>query len=298
MMQSSINFIGIGSQKSGTSWLFKQFEQSNQIDLPPIKELHYFDRSESYPSPNFLSQTKLTSRLFNLKWLAKALLKIKDEEENKLWYKKWFFSDYTDDWYLSLFKDIKKCKGEITPAYAILKEEDVAKMSKLLGRDTKIIFMLRHPVERAWSSYKYTNKIKEYTSDDFEHAKAYMQSEYQVLRSQYLQTIKLYNRYFNSICIGFFDAVIDKPTELLTEIFDYLELDTNEIKKFVDLKKRVNSSKQISIPEEIQGLLDVMYTDEINQLSELYGEYFSKWKDPKQFDNQNGVDFKPSIIIQ
>jgi hypothetical protein len=95
MMQSSINFIGIGSQKSGTSWLFKQFEQSNQIDLPPIKELHYFDRSESYPSPNFLSQTKLTSRLFNLKWLAKALLKIKDEEENKLWYKKWFFSDYT-----------------------------------------------------------------------------------------------------------------------------------------------------------------------------------------------------------
>ena len=296
-MQTTVNFIGIGAQKSGTSWLYKQFGKSNQIDLPPIKELHYFDRSESYPSPNFLSQTKLTSRLFDLKWTAKALLKIKDEKNNRQWYKKWFFSDFTDEWYLSLFSEFENCKGEITPAYAMLNEDDVAKMSKLLGRDTKIIYMLRHPVERAWSSYKYMNKIKDYTFDDYEHAKNYMQSDYQVLRSQYLKTIKLYKKYFDSIFIGFFDAVVEKPEELLTDIFKYLKLETNEINEFIDLKKKVNTSKQINIPKEVQDFLQDMYSDEIEQLSKLYGGYFNKWKNPKKLDNQKKVDYQPSIII-
>ena len=295
--KSNINFIGIGAQKSGTSWLFRQFSKSNQIDLPPIKELHYFDRSKEYPSPNFLSQTKLSSRLINIKWTAQALSKIKKNKENRGWYNKWFFSNFTDDWYLSLFSEFENCKGEITPAYAILKEEDVAKMSKLLGRDTKIIFMLRHPVDRAWSSYKFMNKITEYSTDDFENAKAYMQSDYQVLRSQYLKTIQLYKSYFNSIFIGFFDAVVEQPDELLWEIFKYLELNTSEVKKFKNLKKKVNTSKRISIPAEIKDMLEEMYTDEIHQLSSLYGGYFNKWKNPSQFDQQE-TNFKPGIIIK
>ena len=71
-----INFIGIGAQKSGTSWLYKQFEKSNQIDITPIKELHYFDRSQRYPSPNFLGVTKLFFEYLNPKWTFKALLQL------------------------------------------------------------------------------------------------------------------------------------------------------------------------------------------------------------------------------
>ena len=188
MNKNKINFVGIGAQKSGTSWLFKQFGKSNQIDLPPIKELHYFDRSKNYNSPNILAETKLSNRLYNLKWTAKALIEIKKNKQNRQWYKKWFFSDFTDQWYLSLFANLTKCKGEITPAYAILNEEDIARMSQLLGQETKIIFMLRHPAERAWSSYKYINRLKNYASDDFEHAKAYMYSDYQISRTQYQKT--------------------------------------------------------------------------------------------------------------
>ena len=297
MLKTSIDFIGIGAQKSGTSWLFKQFEKSAQIDLPPIKELHYFDRSITYNSPSFLAETKLSKRLLNLKWTAKALLEVRKNKAHKQWYKKWFFSNFTDGWYLSLFEDLDKCKGEITPAYAILKEKDVAKMAKLLKPETKIIFMLRHPVERAWSSYKYIHRLKNYSAADFAHAMAYMQSDYQISRTQYLKTIQLYKKYFDSVFVGFFDAIVEQPEELLTSIFNYLELDIAEIKSFTGLDKKVNTSKPIDMPKDIQVLLYEMYKDDIGVLSSSYGEYFEKWYKPQEF-TESSSNFKPSLIIR
>ena len=296
MSNPKLNFIGIGAQKSGTSWLFNQFGKSNQIQLPPIKELHYFDRSTAYNSPSFLAETKMSRRLFNPKWLTKTLFEVKKNSQERKWYKKWFFSNFTDDWYLSLFEDLTKCKGEITPAYAILKEVDVAKMANLVGRDTKIIFMLRHPIERAWSSYKYIHHLKKYSSADFEHAKAFMYSDYQISRTQYQKTIQLYNKYFNSIFIGFFDAVVEQPEALLIDIFTYLDLDIKEIKQFEGLNKKVNTSKSIDMPKDIMTLLEEMYTEDINELADSYGEYFMKWKAPELFvDKVN--NFKPSLIL-
>ena len=38
------DFIGIGAQKGGTSWLHTNLEKHPQIWLPPMKELHYLDQ--------------------------------------------------------------------------------------------------------------------------------------------------------------------------------------------------------------------------------------------------------------
>ena len=293
--KSKINFIGIGAQKSGTSWLYKQFDKSDQINLPPLKELHYFDSSTDYPSPNFLAETNLTSRLLNPKWTIKALHKVKREKENRDWFKKWFFSDYNDEWYLSLFQDFDKCVGEMTPAYAILSEEDVANMIKLLGPETKIIFMLRNPIDRAWSSYKYMNRKEQYTSSDFEEAKSFLYSEYQTLRSNYFNTIELYKKYFKSIFIGFFDAIVENPRALLYDVFQYLELDTSEIEYFADLDKRINTSKNIKMPQDIELLLKNMYSQPISELASRYGGYFKKWDTPDSLSETH--DFKQSLII-
>ena len=292
---NKINFLVIGAQKSGTSWLFKQFDKSSQITLPPIKELHYFDRSVDYLSPNFLATTSLTSRLLNPIWTIKALKKLKKEKEHRDWYKKWFFSDYNDEWYLSLFQEFKKCTGEITPSYAILNEEDVANMSKLLGQDLKIIFMVRNPIERAWSSYKYINRKEQFTPSDFEKAKSFLFSDYQTLRSDYLNTMRLYKKYFKSVFIGFFDAITENPRSLLLDVFQYLELDTSEVKHFNDLNKRVNASKNIKMPNDIEILLKNMYSQPISELASHYGSYFKKWDTADSLFETN--DFKISLII-
>ncbi len=294
-MNTKIDFIGIGAQKAGTTWLFKQFEKSNQIQLPPVKELHYFDRSSTYLSPNILEETLLKDRMKNPKWVLRSIFEILKNAKDFGWFKKWYFSDYSDKWYLSLFKGYSKCKGEITPAYAILREEDISEMSKLLGEDTKIIFMLRNPIDRAWSSYKYKYNITEYDKGDYEDAKRFFVSDYQVFRSEYLKTIQLYKKYFNSICLAFFDAITENPKDLLFDIFNYLNLDTKEIDSFSGLQKRINTSRTIEIPDRIYNFLTDMYQEQIKELSIEYGEYFRTW----QIQNNIGyISPKPTIILK
>ena len=37
------NFLGIGAQKAGTTWLYKNLRKHPQLYLPETKEIHYFD---------------------------------------------------------------------------------------------------------------------------------------------------------------------------------------------------------------------------------------------------------------
>ena len=295
MGDSNLSFIGIGAQKAGTSWLFKQFEKSNQIELPPIKELHYFDRGKNYPSRNHKSESKLYKRLFNLKWTRSAIRTLQNNKSDREWYKNWFFSEYNDKWYLSLFKDYTKTTGEITPAYAILNENDVYRMSKLLGSKTKIIFMLRHPVERSWSSFKYRFKRNEKLFEDHDFAKKYFLSEEHLVRCDYVRTINLYKKYFDSVFIGFFDAIVENPELLLQNIFEYLELDIEEINTFSGLTERVNTSKSIRMPNELRSFLEEMHKEKIVLLSSLYGEYFKKWENPTSYPEKKY--FSPSLVV-
>ena len=53
------DFIGIGAQKSATTWLWTQLHRSPSVAMPPIKELHYFDRqlpASPFPSANALTR--------------------------------------------------------------------------------------------------------------------------------------------------------------------------------------------------------------------------------------------------
>jgi hypothetical protein len=38
------DFFCVGAQKGGTSWLYQQLQSHPDFWMPPIKELHYFDK--------------------------------------------------------------------------------------------------------------------------------------------------------------------------------------------------------------------------------------------------------------
>lgn len=41
-----ISFLGIGAQKSGTSWLYSNLRKHNEIEFPKGKEIHFWDNRE------------------------------------------------------------------------------------------------------------------------------------------------------------------------------------------------------------------------------------------------------------
>lgn len=58
-----IDFWGIGAPKSGTTWLYHNLKKFYLFYFPPIKELHYFDRSSHYSSPSDLSEAFMIKRI-------------------------------------------------------------------------------------------------------------------------------------------------------------------------------------------------------------------------------------------
>lgn len=85
-----------------------------------------------------------------------------DYEENYQkglqWYHDTFFKEYKN----------QKVVGDITPLYMYL-PQSVERIYKDLGKDIKLVFMLRDPVERAFSHYKFNIK-RSYESLSFEEA--------------------------------------------------------------------------------------------------------------------------------
>lgn len=284
---TNIDFWGIGAQKSGTSWLFFQLNSLQEFSLLPIKELHYFDRSPSYPSPNKLSQTELINRIKDDKtYLKKSVKKIlgvikKRKLNEARFYYNWYLSNYNDEWYISLFKPLKGIRGEITPSYSILNKIDIKKMYAL-APNAKLILMLRNPIDRAWSHYRFNSRRKKslfYDGVSNRQIIEFIESDGQSLRSNYIRTLRNYSSVFpkEQILIGFYDAIVDNPHQLLTDITNFLGLDTVPTFKIQNMDKMINKSLEQECPQEVYGYLKKKYHDQIKELADQYGGYFNKW---------------------
>ena len=300
-----INFIGIGAQKSGTSWIYHRLLELNEFSLPYIKELHYFDRDPKYPSPNKLSKSQLKSRIFGFTFLNNALQEILSALYRKNWHKfiwmcNWHLSTYNDTWYLSLFKKLSGIRGEITPAYSILKEEDVKNMYAL-APNAKIIFIIRNPIERAWSQFRFhlKNKNQENNEISEEEIIKFMDQKNQTLRSNYLKTLETYSKIFpkKNICVAFYDAIIEKPEELLCQIVNQLGGNTSKIQSECDIYSKTNTSKKRKLPNSVKKHLIKKYRPLIDQLSKIFSGYPKLWHDKLNNTKESSYKTYPMITL-
>jgi len=281
-----INFIGIGAQKSGTSWLFNNLKKLPDFSLLPIKELHYFDRHPKYPSSTILFEDSIFKRIKNPAWLFRfkihflRTLRLENIGDIK-WKLKYFFSKVDNNWYLSLFENLEGLKGEVTPSYSILNQEDIQKMYRL-APNAKLILLLRNPIHRAWSQYRHEwRRLDDYSTRemDIETIIQFMNSDKQVLRSDYERMIKNYLSVYPraQILIGFYDALSDNPLQLLEGVVDFIGGNTANIPEYVDLQQKFNVNPKIEMPKEVFEFLKSKYQKPMERLAEKYGNYFSVW---------------------
>lgn len=163
----TIDFLGIGAQRAATTWLDARLRLHPAVWMPPLKELHYFDRFPSYPSPSHLAcehwqRGLFGSRVEDKEWrahLARSTAEIVQRSgvswktlSDLRWLGRYMFrSPKDDDWYRSLFAaGSRRVKGEITPAYSLLDEPTVAHIAAAFP-GIRVIFIIRNPVDRALS---------------------------------------------------------------------------------------------------------------------------------------------------
>ncbi|MCW0234952.1 MAG: sulfotransferase domain-containing protein [Ferrovibrio sp.] len=177
-------FMVLGAQKAGTTWLHECLQEHPAVFMPQIKELHFFSRAED----NRFSRRHLGF-----------------------------------DWYLAQFSDAAgKVAGEATPDYMFYPY--VAKELHEFNPDLKLIFMLREPVDRAYSAYwmwrRHTPDLPPFEDVITRHPEFLDRGRYFTQISRFLE---LFPR--EQIFVAIYERATAHPEEFFKSLFTFLKID-------------------------------------------------------------------------
>lgn len=290
-MKTGPDFLCIGAPKSGTTWLYHNLNKHPSIWLPTVKELHYFDLLfplERYAAiknnpRGLLGLFTQHSRRLILRGFYRGMRRKSLKE--LVWAYRYFSGKPDDDWYLSLFKRPEwVLAGDLTTDYCALSEEAVSKVKSLLP-DVKIIFLMRNPVDRAWSHTKMLLPSllgKPFAHISNEELVDYLTHPAPQLRGNYPHTLGVWEGVFGrqQIFTAFFEEIADSPKELYIRLLNYLGISSNEKYLPDGLERKVNVSKvpeAETMPTAIRDCLNELYRQDLEWLAERFGGYASKW---------------------
>lgn len=186
-----IDFIGLGTSKSGTTWIAELLRKHPDIYYPSQrKEVNYFNKflSQDYCTPN---------------------------------------KDYTKsyNWYHNFFKDAipGQITGEITPSY--LSMINTAKDINAYNPGIKLFTVLRNPVERSFSEYLFSrqNGINNYK--DFKVAISSNPAKF-LDTSLYYKSLQYYYNLFppENIKVLFYQDMKTDSKKFLQELYKFLNV--------------------------------------------------------------------------
>ncbi len=201
----SVDFIGIGAIKSGTTWLAKCLEEHPNVFLVEQKEINFFNTK----SPKYQK------------------IKSSNYTKGKDWYQKHFIGAKEN-----------QITGEWSPIY--LWDKDSAKRIKENYPNVKLFAILRNPINRAFSHYlhikqtfdigSFEESLEEY-SEEIKGAGLY--------GKQLTEFFELFPK--ENIHIMIFEEFKTNPQKHIKELFSFLGVDDEFIPK--SLTQKVNVTK-------------------------------------------------------
>lgn len=234
-----LNFIGIGAQKCGTTWLQRTLARHPDIAFPGGKEVHFWDQH-----------------------YAKGL-----------------------DWYRQLFADHSKFNGDITPAYGFLPIDKI-EQAYALTPHAPLIYLIRNPMERAWSSARMALARAEMTHDEasdqwfIDH----FRSRGSLARGDYETCIRNWRSVFppEQLLIVRFEDITSDPVGTANRCLDHIGAPTY---RFSHEERQALQEKQFEgdgvrlRPSLLAPLLNI-YRDRITSLEDYLQWDLQSWLQP------------------
>ena len=269
--------LGVGCQKGGTTWLFDYLSKSPVARMPPLKELHVFDSLDLETG-----QRKLTKTMRKGKKMRPEMRKYEPIQlKNAMIRDVDVYFDYFID---RLDEEGARLTADITPSYAALSPDRyrfIRDRFEQAGVNVKVIFLMRDPVERAWSSVRMRLRNKAQRKPDakmLEHnaesllLKVY-NNESQAERTNYHSTILNLEKVFESddIHYGFYECLFNnESTQAICSFLGIPHIEPN-------FEQRLNESpKSGSISPEVSIAVAESYRDVYRFVEDRFGVDFIK----------------------
>jgi hypothetical protein len=243
------DFLIVGPQRTGTTWLHAHLRFHPQIFLSEPKELFFFSRLKA---PEH-----------------------RGSESNDL---EWYLQFFRDPLWrrigkmgISLWKNrepyLPVVRGEATASYAAL-DRDVISEITALNPSIKVIMMIRDPIDRAWSHAKKDlvrkteRRVEDVPADEF---KSFFGDEYQLRCARYAENYDNWSDHLESghLYLGRFEDVTQRPEEFLLEVMSFLGVRSDRRYIGNDVREQVNPTASSNIPDEYRTHLESLLHDDI-----------------------------------
>ncbi|NJL42677.1 MAG: sulfotransferase domain-containing protein [Pseudanabaena sp. SU_2_4] len=267
-----VNFLIVGAQKGGTTALAKFLSTHPQICIAPVKEVHFFDYEQNYQGDGS-------------PWLGvpKPLSYPKPQTPHPS----------PQDRYHSFFPncDSQLAVGEATPIYMYFPW--IAERIQAYNPSMKLIILLRHPVERAYSHYQ-MERARGWEWLPFPvairlealrlHLAKYNSSERSSLRTHsygdrgfYSRQIQNLQRYFpkEQMLILLNEDLQNNHNQTLQRVYQFLGVNSNVN---LPVPERVLSGDYQPMSQRDRNYLLQKYDREIDAIASLLALNLDRWK--------------------
>ena len=282
---TSPTLLCIGAQKSGTTWLYRALEQQAGVGpniwVPPVKELHFWDEKVHHRVgwSTHLHQDEPVS----LRWKrqlrqerqrrhrrdSRGHIDGPSELARKQWCGSYFFTTPTVEWYQGLFEGHQH-SIDVTPDYAVIPAEGIDRVVQAMP-EIKVIYLLRHPVEREWSAAQMA-------------VRGAGRSEEIALRmnrrhAHYYRNIVRWQRRLldGHLYVGFFEDIALRPAQLLQSILDFAGCPTHDRNSLQLPAGKPNAGNVESIPARFASGIARDLVEDSEQLAKLLGGPANTW---------------------
>jgi len=259
------DFLCVGAQKGGTSWLYRQLEAHPDFWMPPVKELHYFNslnRTKRFHPPRCRDQRD-TSFLDSMKDLS-AHSYIDLENYGRLFQQKGSL-----------------VSGDISPAYSTVSDEIIQRVVNSFP-NLKVIFLARDPVERAWSQLSMgvrLGTISQFDATDSDDVIRNLLNPGVLLRSHPSKIVARWRRYVRPdlFRIYFFDDLEKNPAELRRSILLFLGADPNKANDHLKPEDNQDAKKKLRLTEKVRSRIAQFFEQELKACAAELGGPAKKW---------------------
>lgn len=279
-----VGLLGVGPEKTGTTWVHSVLENHPKVWLPPCKELSFFWQDFAFRDETFYDRlTKDGWHHNRYRQYAKQRFKhalryprstLRDTDRLK-WDFHYIFRTHDDEWYANTFPRITSgLTGEISPQYFFMPPEQVRKVHRLCP-NAKIIITLREPSAWIWSFVRMLVKkgemeIDGQAIDDFLDEK--------MAENSFARSAKLWLDTFpkDQVKIFFYEDLQRDPWNFYCAICEFLALEPQDSMRETS-ERRVNPGRSIDKPEALQRKMAAGWREDIEALRALLGRLPDEW---------------------
>lgn len=277
------DFLCVGAQKGGTRWLYDQLQLHPDFWMPPVKELHYFDRrAPSSASVNLCRRAQENLNRTNRRQ-AKLALRPLDQRDIDFLHAyvamPWWRTDL--DAYARLFA-LKgdRLSGDITPDYCTLSDRQIARILRRFPK-LKVVFIARDPVERAWSQLAMHIRRGTIARDlDADAAMRLVRRRFVAERSYPSRIVSRWRRHVPDSQFGLFlfDDLIADPAGFRRRVLAFLGGDpATESSVIPAAFNRKESREKAPLPPELGADLACHFAAEIKACADAFGGAAKGW---------------------